>query len=212
MKIKYMLSLTALLLAISFLPAENEDLLWRDHAYSSMQKAYSGISTWQAGVTQTNYFVSAKTTLKSQGNCYYKKDNFAIHYTKPSVQAIIVAGGKVTVYDQASKTVLTSALSSSIQSLNPVEIIRSYWQKSDWRLLDSRKNVTHIMLFPKADKQIKEISFILDEVSWLITSLTYKDAQGNTVTLSFDNMKINKPIPAGVWKLNLPKDVRRLEH
>jgi outer membrane lipoprotein-sorting protein len=71
--------------------------------------------------------------------------------------------------------------------------------------------VTHIMLFPKADKQIKEISFILDEVSWLITSLTYKDAQGNTVTLSFDNMKINKPIPAGVWKLNLPKDVRRLE-
>jgi outer membrane lipoprotein-sorting protein len=191
------------LLSCAFLPADQ-----LADTYAKMEKAYAGLTSWQASLNQTNYFAQPQTTLKSLGNCYYKTNKVAIYYTKPGIQSIIVSDGKVTVYDKASKTVFKSALTSSVQSLNPVEIIRSYWQRSAKSVISSRNGKTQIKLIPKADKQLKEVSFTLNDTDGYITSLSYKDLQGNTVTLSFGNMKINKSIPASVWKLNLPKDTK----
>jgi outer membrane lipoprotein-sorting protein len=181
-----------------------------EDSYAKMEQAYAGLTSWQATLNQTNYFAESQTTLKSLGNCYYRNSKVAIYYTKPAVQSILIAEGKVTVYDQASKTALKSALTSSVQSLNPVEIIRSYWQKSKQSIVSSDKGKTHIKLIPKSDKMLKEVNFTLNDADGFITSLSYKDQQGNVVTLDFSKLKINQTIPASIWKLSLPKGTRIL--
>ncbi|MBM4398739.1 MAG: outer membrane lipoprotein carrier protein LolA [Candidatus Cloacimonetes bacterium] len=201
--------ITAFLLIISITSILSSDKL--DDSYNQMLKAYAGLNSWQAVINQTNYFAQTKTKLVSAGNFYYQKNRAAIRYTKPSEQALLIQNGKVTVYDKASKTAVRTQLDSAVQSLNPVEIVQTFWKKSEKQLQPNDKGVTNLLLKPKKDDQIKEISVFLDDKTGYVTKLIYTDKQGNSVTVAFSKMKVNKPIAEAVWKLDLPKDVKVIE-
>jgi outer membrane lipoprotein-sorting protein len=179
-----------------------------EDAYANIEKAYSDLTSWQSVIVQTNYFFQQKTTLKSQGNFYYQTNQVAIHYTKPAPQSIIIKDGGITIYDKSSKTAVKSRLESSVQSLNPITIVKTYWQISGKTLLSEKNNKTQIRLKPREDKRISEITFTMDNGSGFITSLFYKDIGGNTVSMDFTGIKANKTIPASVWNLKLPKDIK----
>ena len=194
-----------LLIFLSFLVVSS--LLFADKVndtYQQMLKSYAKLSSWQSVINQTNYFSQTKTSLKSSGNFYYEKGRIAIRYNKPNEQIMVVQKGEVTMYDKASNTALKSKLVSSVQSLNPVEIVKTYWQKSDKKLLKSVDNSTVLSIKPISDAQIKEIKVNIDSGTGYIAKLVYTDKQDNTVTITFSKMRINKPISAAVWKLNIP--------
>ncbi len=206
MKIK-LIAILLLISAAGFLRADKAG-----DAYQKMLAAYGKVSSWQASLAQINYFADSKATLTSAGRFYYQKNRLAIRYSKPGEQVLLVSGGKVTIYDKASRAAVKSDLSSTVQSLEPVGIIKSYWQNSTRQLLKSDPGFTSVQLKPKGDPQISRISFTLSNKTGYVTKLTYVDLAGNSVTVAFSGLKVNKAIPASVWKLNLPPGVQVMEY
>ncbi len=182
-----------------------------EDAYQKMITAYSKLTTWQAVINQTNYYIQTKTTLKSTGNFYYQKGKIAIKYNKPNEQSLLIRNGVMTMYDKSSNTAMETSLVSAVQSLNPVEIIKTYWQKSTKTCLPGDAGFTSISIVPKSDKQIKEIKAQIDAKSGYITQLIYIEKQGNSVTITFNKLVINKPIQESAWKLNIPKNANILK-
>jgi outer membrane lipoprotein-sorting protein len=182
-----------------------------DRTYEKMVSTYGKLTSWQADLIQTNYFKQTKTSLKSTGTIYFQTSRLAIRYAKPNEQALVITGGKLTMYDKTNNTVLKSSLDSAVQSLNPVEIVKSYWQKSARVVLKDSKRFTTLQLKPKADKQAKVIEFTVDNLTGLITALSYTDPAGNSVSFAFSNLKSNHKIPAKVFQLTYPKTAQIFE-
>jgi outer membrane lipoprotein-sorting protein len=182
-----------------------------EDSYQQMLKAYGKLSSWQSVINQNNYYAQTKTNLKSSGNFYFQPGKIAIRYTKPGIQFLIVKNGYVTIYDKSSNTAMKSKLISSVQSLNPVEIVKTYWQKSEKKLLSVDGIVEFISIKPTSDPQIKEIKIRIDSTTNLITKLIYTDKQNNTVAIEFANLRINKVIPASIWDITIPKNATVLE-
>ncbi len=181
-------------------------------SYNKMLATYAKVNSWQAAITQSNYFAQSQSTLKSSGTFYFQRGKVAIYYTKPQVQYLLVTDGKVTIYDQAARSAMRSGLLSSVQSLNPVEIVKTYWNASQKSLVQSVQGTTAILLKPKSDKQIKEITVTLQNSTGYVKKLSYRDISGNTVSLSFTSGKVNQAIPKKIWNLPIPKSVKVLEY
>lgn len=182
-----------------------------EDTYQQMLKAYAKLTSWQSVINQTNYYSQAKSSLKSSGNFYFQKGKISIRYNKPNEQILLIQNGTLTMYDKSSNTAVKSTLITSVQSLNPVEIVKTYWQKSDKKLLKSVGIYTVLSIKPVADPQIKEIRVNIDSKTGYISNLVYIDKQDNSVSIAFSKMKINKPIPAAIWKLNIPKTTKVFE-
>jgi len=206
MKIKIIILNLLLLMLTTVLQA-----VTLDGHYQKMLAAYGKLNTWKAEIKQTNYFHQSKAKLTSNGNFYYQKGAISIRYNKPNEQFLVVKEGTVTVYDKSSNTAVKAKLGSATQSLNPVEIIKTYWKNSEKSIISSGKGYTEIQLKPKSDKQIQEIRFTLSDTTSYVNKLTYTDRQSNSVEVVFDKMQVNKSIPASVFKLDIPKTAQVIE-
>lgn len=206
MKTKTILLGIVSLLVLTAMPA----VTLNEH-YQKMLSAYAKLNTWQAELSQTNYFKEADTSLKSSGAFYYQKGEVCIRYHKPNEQVLMIRDKRVTVYDKSSNIVVKSALITSVQSLDPVEIVKTYWKSSEKTLSSDTGKQAVISLRPKSDKQIREILVTLDSRTGYVNKLSYTDPQNNSVEIAFTKMQINKPIPASVWKLDLPPGVQVFE-
>lgn len=182
-----------------------------DDTYQRMLKGYSKLSSWQAVINQTNYFNQTQTTLKSTGIFYYQNKKIAIKYNKPNEQSLIIKDGALTMYDKNSNAVIKSRLTTAVQSLNPVEIVKTYWQKSEKVVLQSTGQSDVLSIKPKKDEQIKDIRVTVNHNTGLISKLIYLDKQGNSVTVTFSKMKVNKSIPDTIWTLKYPKNAQVFE-
>lgn len=201
--------LTALILLTCFVLLQANTI---QDTYQKMLDTYGKLNSWQAAISQTNYFKQAQTTLTSNGSFYYQKGKIAIRYNKPNEQYVLVKDGKITIYDKAAQTAVRTALDSSVQSLNPVEIIKAYWNQSDLSMTAVKNGKVTVTLGPRNNSQIKQIRFTLDCKTNYVTMLTYTDTQGNSVSLSFTKIKANPAIAASVWTLPIPKTVKIMEY
>jgi len=157
MKAKILFFILLLLLVTALLQADKVD-----ETYKKMTKAYAELTSWQAVINQTNHFAQTKTKLSSSGRFYYKKNQIVIRYSKPNEQVLLIKGGKMTMFDKSSNAVVKSELVSAVQTLNPVEIIKLYWDKSNRSIKKSTDANTSIVLNLNNDSQIKDISFTLE--------------------------------------------------
>lgn len=180
-------------------------------SYNKLLSSYGKLSSWQANINQSNYFSQTDATLSSTGVFYYRKNRVAIRYHQPGEQVLLVRDGKITVYDKSARSAVRTTLTSSLQSLNPAEIVKAYWQQSKKTLVSSSDGNTCISLQPGANSQAREIRFTMKDKSGFINRLSYTDTAGNTVTVRFSGIKVNPSIPDRIWQLNLPKDVKLME-
>ncbi|MFO7659296.1 MAG: outer-membrane lipoprotein carrier protein LolA [Candidatus Cloacimonadaceae bacterium] len=206
MKIKILLITVVFLLGLTALQSVN-----LDESYGKMLAAYGKLNSWQAEIRQTNYFKDSETTLNSTGNFYYQKGRIAIRYDKPNEQYLLVQDGRVTVYDKSARTAVRTKLTAQVQSLDPVQIIKTYWEGSEKTIVAGKNNQLTITLVPGLDKQVKKLVFNLDSRTGYVNQLSYTDAQDNSVGLSFIKTKFNQKIPDSVWKLPIPPNVKIME-
>lgn len=182
-----------------------------DESYQKMLTAYGDLKSWQAEIKQTNYFIATQTTLNSEGAIFFQKGQISIRYNKPNEQYMLVRDSKVTVYDKASKTAARMNLTAAVQSLNPPEIIKTFWAKSQKTLAHEKDNLVAITLTPHKDNQIKQIRFIMNRKTGYITQFFYLDKEKNSVLINFAKIKTNQSIPESVWKLPIPPDVKIMD-
>jgi len=207
MTAKRMTALLACLLLLGSLQAA----VSQAQLYQKMRAAYGSLKTYQAELSQSNYYPQLKRTISYNGKIYFTPGRMLMSFSSPSVQRLQIRDGQVELYDAASKTLLRAPMQPEFGKMNPVEILDLYWQKSRVSVTSETKSQASVSLKPKSDKLISSLSATLDKKSGLVTSLSYTDKSGNQVTYKFSGIKTNAAIPSSVWNFSYPKDVQVIE-
>jgi len=179
--------------------------------YKKLNNTYGNIKSYQAEVKQDNYFAQIKKSISYQGRIYFSQGRMLMHFTKPNVQRLYISGGKAELYDAQSKTLFRSAIKPEFGKMNPVEILQTYWTKSQVKLTGTSGNISNVQLLPAKDPMISRITASINHKTGLISKLAYTDASGNQVSYTFTAVKLNGGIPASVWNYTYPKGVQVIQ-
>ena len=198
--------IVAMLFSITALSATPADDL-----YQKMISAYGKLNSWKAVINQTNKFQQSNSTLKSTGTFYYQRGKLAIRYNKPNEQQLVIQNGKLEIYDKSNNTVYKSTLDSAVGSLNPVEIVKSYWAKSSHAITGTAKGFSTLKIIPRQDPSIQDITLKVETSTGYIHQFQYTDKAGNSLNISFIKIKLNPSLPTAVFKLNYPKTAKIFE-
>jgi outer membrane lipoprotein-sorting protein len=182
-----------------------------DALYNKLQAAYDKLTSFQAAVSQNNYYTQVKKSITYTGNIYFTQGRMLMHFTKPGIQRLLIQNGKVELYDAGSKTVFKSPMQPEFGRMNPVEILQLYWTKSSVTVVSEDKTNATVKLMPAKDDMVNSLSATLNKSSGIVSKLSYTDKSGNSVTYSFSNIKLNGSIPASVWKYEYPKGTQIVE-
>lgn len=180
-------------------------------AYGKMQSLYGGLSSFQAGVRQTNYYSQLKKSIVYDGMIYFSSGRMLMHFTKPQIQRLQIENGKLTLFDQMSNTILKSQVRPEFGKMNPVEVLQLYWTKSKVSVTKEDKSTLSVSLIPQNDSVLKSLSAVIVKSSGLVQSLAYTDRSGNSVTYAFSGIKLNGGIPSSVWSYSYPKSAQILQ-
>lgn len=179
--------------------------------YQKLQGAYSGLSSFQASVKQSNYYPQLKKTISYEGMIYFTPGRMLMSFSKPSVQRLYISGGQVELYDAMSNTLFKAPMMARFGRMNPLEILQLYWNKSAVTILGEEKGLVKVKLVPKEDDLISSLTAGINPSTGIVSMLGYADMSGNSVTYSFSGIKTNAGIPASVWGYSYPKDVQTIE-
>lgn len=179
--------------------------------YKKLQSAYKGINSYQASVTQSNYYPQLKKTITYTGKMYFTPGRMLMHFEKPNLQRLHIESGKVTLYDGLSNTIFTSDIQPQYGRMNPLEILQLYWDRSSVKLDNQKGDLVDVTLTPAKDAMLSSLSATINAKNGQVQKLSYRDAGGNTVSYSFSGIKLNSSIPASVWKFTYPKDAQRID-
>jgi outer membrane lipoprotein-sorting protein len=173
--------------------------------YKKLQGAYKGLSSYQANVSQSNYYPQLKKTITYTGKLYFTPGKMLMHFEKPNLQRLHIEAGQVTLYDALSNTIFTSAIQPQYGRMNPLEILQLYWDRSSVKLGKQKGDLVDVTLTPAKDAMLSSLSATINSKNGQVQKLSYKDAGGNTVSYSFSGIKLNGGISASVWKFSYPK-------
>ncbi len=198
--------IAALLLAATLSAATSTATL-----YSRLQSAYNSLSSFQAAVSQDNYYPQLKKTVTYTGNIYFTSGRMLMHFTKPGIQRLLIQNGVVELYDASSQTVFKSPMEPQFGKMNPVEILEAYWTKSTVSVTSEDKTNASVKLVPKSDDLVSSLSATMNKSSGIVSKLSYTDTSGNTVTYSFSGIKLNAGIASSVWSYKYPSGTQVIE-
>lgn len=203
-KIKLLLPL--LLLICSLLQGISTDEL-----HQKISSTYGQLSTFQADVQQVNYYAQIKKSISYQGKLYFTQGRMLMHFTSPNEQRLYVNNGSVDLYDAQSKTVFRSPMRPEFGKMNPVEILQHYWGRSQVQLISTKGKHSTVQLIPGKDPMLKSLKATVNNSTGIVSSLSYTDNSGNTVSYTFSGIKTNVRIPASIWNYKYPKDIQVVE-
>ncbi len=204
MKIKLIL-VFLLLCSLSLYAQSTEELRQK------LESTYRDLSTWQARLTQTNYFAQIKQSTTYEGHFFYQPPRLLIRFDKPHQQRLQIEGKDVSLYDAQSKSLLKTSLLPEFERMNPIQILQHYWSRSQVEISKRDKQRITIILRPESDNFIKTLNAVIDYGTGFIVELAYTDFSGNTVTYKFSNSRANQKIDPAVWKFAPPADTQVIQ-
>jgi outer membrane lipoprotein carrier protein len=200
--------LMMLLLAMALLPLA---AISTQELYTKLSTAHAKISTYQANVSQSNYYPQLKKTISYSGTMYFSSGKMLMSFTKPSVQRMLIEGEAVQLYDAQSNTLFIGEIMPQFGRMNPLEILQLYWDRSTVSITSQKGDIVNVSLKPTRDPMLRSLSAAVNAKTGLLNSVSYQDSGGNSVTYSFSGIKLNGSIPASVWKYTYPKNVQIIQ-
>ena len=179
--------------------------------YNKLNGTYGKLKSYQADVKQDNYFSQIRKSISYQGRIYFASGRMLMHFTKPNVQRLTINNGKAELYDAQSKTLFRSVIRPEFGKMNPVEILQTYWTKSQVKITGSKGSISNVQLIPAKDPMISKITASINSKTGLISNLAYTDLSGNRVSYTFTSVKLNAGIPASVWNFSYPKGIQVIQ-
>jgi len=190
-----------LLLLISSLYLSADQL---DDIYNQIIDEYSKISSFEATLSQENYWSEIDRTKSTTGRIYYNTDSLYISYDPPDEQELFVQGNTVIMHDKKSGQAIY--MDKGEFWIRPLGIIKSYWNESEKQLLPVQDDFI-MLLIKRADEEI-----IISLKSGLITSLLITDKENNSVKYQFLDEKINSEFPKGIFIPKFPKNTNIIDN
>jgi outer membrane lipoprotein-sorting protein len=187
--VKYLMIITVLLISLTIGATELEEL------YKMVISNYDNIITYEAELEQSNYWSEIDVSKSSSGKIFYNSDSLFISYLPPDNQQLFVTGNTVIMHDPNTSQAVY--MDKSDFYIKPIQIIKSYWQDSQKKLIDDSD--AEMILLVKGDE---ELTIIID--NYLIKSVAIKDITGNSVTYKFSNERINHKLPNNIFTPDFP--------
>jgi outer membrane lipoprotein carrier protein len=199
-----MIFLLICLLAGNILASEEDKIL------SAIEKRLKEIQTLKVDFEQEVSSGVFATIDKSSGKIYLAaNDRFRVETDE---QEIVSDSILLWVYSVENKQVKIDSVHKIDDLVRPSEYVFSFKEGYQADLLVDREcdfgDCYKIVLkSPEEDNFIKEMLLLIDSESFLTRKAEYKDINGNLVTISFKNYKIDKKIPNEIFQFKTPKGV-----
>ncbi len=177
----------------------------RADAVDMLKKTYAGIQTVEARFNQKILISTLKRERESKGEFYYKRGKgFLWKYTSPSRKVFLYDGKALWQADEEQPFVIKERVDKGkVQGsfLDLVEDISKLDEYFTIQEVAQDKEGTMFLLAPKKEGMLKEARIWVDP-KYLVRQIEITEITGNTNTLSFSSVRVNKPLDDGLFIFN----------
>lgn len=195
-------------------PATNNALATVIRKVQDQQKT---TNTVQANFRQEKVLALLSKPEVSSGTFVYSKPNSVLWtYNAPKRVQMLVANGTLTTFypdlNKAEKLDVARFQDRIFKYMGATGAIDELARYFDFTFTDNVSNPSYILdLNPKSatiGKRVKHIRIWIDRTSYLTSKIEYVEGDGDTTRYEFTNIRVNQPVAASTFALNLPANVR----
>ena len=174
----------------------------------TVAKATSSVKSIQCDFTQVRQSSMMKEKLTSKGQMYFSEKNLKWAYTSPNKYALIVKGDGQVYMQQDGKTrkaegqsgqlfkgiaqIVMNSVTGAALSESSDFAVEMYTQGDKWVAKLTPKQA-------KLKKMFTSIYLYFNEKHNAVNKVEMKEANGDTTTITFTNMKLNEKISDSVF-------------
>jgi outer membrane lipoprotein-sorting protein len=191
-----------------------------DEILANMQKAAGNITTIHAKMEQIKRDPQIGGLEKYRGEVFFKhvakgNDKVKIVYSIPKGQTIWVVGEAITLYqaeiNQAIITTRSAAASKGDEFAfiaTPYTSVPELKRQYNIVYLGDDQGMAKLELTPKAKSSIKNLTWWVDQTTWLPSKSMVVESNGAPTTFILAEVKKNQGISDSTFKVDLPKGTK----
>ncbi|HEX8172100.1 MAG TPA: outer membrane lipoprotein carrier protein LolA [Thermoanaerobaculia bacterium] len=174
-------------------------------------------NTLQADFKQEKELALLSKPEVSTGTFVYSKPNNVLWtYAAPKRVTMVIAGGTLTTYypelKKAERVDVKRFEDRIFKYMGASGAIDELGRYFDFTFTDSPKQAVYLLdLTPKnkaVAKRVRRIKLWIDKKTYLTNKVEYVEGDGDITRYEFTNIRINEPVPAARFALQLPAGVR----
>jgi len=183
-----------------------------------IQDQYQATQSLEADFIQVNHYEGFTNTFASKGRLYIKRPGkLRWDYLEPIKEQVFVNENKVWVYVPEHKQVVLSRLAQENDSQLPIHLLSWVAQLEQEFDIHPEKEAASeteletastLILIPKEGRGgPKKVTLEIDPKTSLIHKITLHEAEGNTATFTFSQIKTNHDLKDSWFVFTPPNDV-----
>jgi outer membrane lipoprotein carrier protein len=154
------------------------------------------------------------------GRFYFQApDSLRWRFSSPRAMEVLIEGGVAITYRPAERRAerievgrMQRRVFRFLGAGEPIDSLRRYFT---FTFRDPGGSRPYELLLEPASFQLKrrirQVEVVIDRESFLPVAVAYEEADGDTTSYRFDNIRVNGPLPGDIFDLTLPADVAVVE-
>ncbi len=188
-----------------------------DEVIKRVQEQQRKTTTLQADFRQEKELALLSKPEVSTGTFVYSKPNNVLWtYDAPKRVQMLIANGKLTTfYPELNKAETLDVkrfedrIFKYMGATGAIDELARYF---DFTFTNKPSEPVYVLdLKPKTGavaKRVQRIKLWIDKKTYLTTKIEYVEGDGDITRYAFTNIKVNQPVPAAKFVLNLPANVK----
>jgi outer membrane lipoprotein-sorting protein len=177
------------------------------------QKSFATLVATFEQETSTEMLVEAE---KSKGTFYYEApDKVRWQYDAPTPKVIVINGSELVTWYQdlhrAEKVQVgrySDAVFKYLGASGSLETLMDYFSlRVDFPKGSEPYKIDLVPRYKRVEKRLRDMSVAIDGKLFVPVELSYTEPNGDSTHYQFSDFKVNQPIPATHFHLELPSDV-----
>lgn len=191
-----------------------------DEILANMQKAASNITTIHAKMEQIKRDPQIGGLEKYRGEVFFKhaakgNDKVKVVYSIPRGQTVWVVGEAITLYQAEINQAITTTRSAAASKgdefafiATPYTSVPELKRKYNIVYVGDDQGLAKLELTPKSKSSIKNLTWWVDQTTWLPVRSTIVEANGTPTTFILSDIRKNQGITDSTFKVELPKGTK----
>jgi len=188
-----------------------------DTVIKKVQEQQQKTTTLQAEFRQEKELALLSKPEVSTGTFVYSRPNNVLWtYAAPKRVQMVIAGGMLTTYyeelGKAERVDVKRFEDRIFKYMGASGAIDELARYFDFTFTNSKSKPVYVLdLTPKnraVSRRVRSIKLWIDKTTYLTTKIEYVEGDGDITRYEFTNVRINDPVPASKFALQLPSNVR----
>jgi len=186
-----------------------------DEVVKRIREAREKINDFTSDFVQEKRISLLKEKVISKGRVRFKKpDKFSIEFFHPETSQMVFDGKTVLLYFKEEKIAERYQIQGNPLTEKYLLFSKDPFQEklAQWRIVEDRESVLLMEILPKVkDPLFVKTKLWISKRDWNITGMEMVEKNGDTTTLQYSNMRVNRGLSDSDFEIRLPKDVKITE-